>query len=58
VSGIGHHSGKVIHSLRARHRAIKFKKFLQKFDKEVPVELEVHLILDNYSTLNPQDAGC
>jgi transposase len=43
-------SGKVIGSLHARHRAIEFKKFLQKIDEEVPDELDVHLILDNYST--------
>jgi len=43
-------SGKVIRSLHARHRAIEFKKFLVKIDKEVPAELDVHLILDNYST--------
>ena len=43
-------TGKVIRSLHARHRAIEFKKFLQKIDKEVPAELEMHLILDNYAT--------
>ena len=43
-------TGKVIRSLHSRHRAIEFKKFLQKIDKEVPAELDVHLILDNYST--------
>jgi transposase len=43
-------TGKVIGSLHARHRAIEFKKFLQTLDREVPVELEVHLILDNSST--------
>jgi len=43
-------SGKVIRSLHARHRAIEFKKFLQKIDKEVPAGLDVHVILDNYST--------
>ena len=43
-------SGKVIGSLHARHRAIEFKKFLQQLDREVPDELEVHLILDNAST--------
>ena len=37
-------SGKVIGSLHARHRAIEFKKFLQRLDHEVPSELEVHLI--------------
>ena len=43
-------SGKVIGSLHARHRAVEFKKFLQRIDREVPDELEVHLILDNAST--------
>jgi transposase len=43
-------SGKVIGSLHARHRAIEFKKFLQRLDREVPGGLEVHLILDNAST--------
>jgi transposase len=43
-------TGKVIGSLHARHRAIEFKKFLQKIDREVPAELDVHLILDNYAT--------
>jgi transposase len=43
-------SGKVIGGLHARHRAIEFKKFLDQLDREVPTELEVHLILDNYAT--------
>jgi transposase len=43
-------SGKVIGSLHSRHRAIEFKKFLQTIDREVPDDLEVHLILDNYAT--------
>ncbi|MCA1681432.1 MAG: IS630 family transposase [Actinobacteria bacterium] len=43
-------TGKVIGSLHARHRAIEFKKFLQTIDREVPADLDVHLILDNAST--------
>ena len=43
-------TGNVIGSLHARHRAIEFKKFLQTLDREVPTELEVHLVLDNAST--------
>ncbi|MFF8898238.1 IS630 family transposase [Streptomyces lydicus] len=43
-------TGKVIGSLHRRHRAVEFKKFLAKLDKEVPAGLEVHLILDNYVT--------
>jgi transposase len=40
----------VIGSLHARHRAVEFKKFLKTIDKEVPAGLDVHLVLDNYST--------
>ncbi|MEU4134623.1 IS630 family transposase, partial [Streptomyces wuyuanensis] len=43
-------TGKVIGSLHRRHRATEFKKFLIKLDREVPRELDVHLILDNYVT--------
>jgi transposase len=43
-------TGKVIGSLHSRHRAIEFKKFLQTLDREVPAELDVHVILDNAST--------
>ena len=43
-------SGKVIGTLHSRHRAIEFKKFLATLDREVPADLDVHLILDNAST--------
>jgi transposase len=43
-------SGKVIGALHGRHRAIEFKKFLQTIDREVPAQLDVHLVLDNSST--------
>jgi transposase len=43
-------SGQVIGRLHARHRAIEFKKFLQTIDREVPDDLDVHLVLDNSST--------
>jgi transposase len=43
-------SGKVIGSLHARHRAIEFKNFLIKIDREVPAEFDVHVVLDNAST--------
>jgi transposase len=43
-------SGKVIGSLHSRHRTIEFKKFLKQIDAAVPDDLEVHLILDNYTT--------
>ncbi|HSY15882.1 MAG TPA: IS630 family transposase [Jatrophihabitantaceae bacterium] len=43
-------SGQVIGSLHARHRAVEFKNFLIKIDREVPAEFEVHVVLDNAST--------
>jgi hypothetical protein len=43
-------TGQVITSVHRRHRAIEFKKFLAKIDREVPADLQVHLILDNYAT--------
>jgi transposase len=43
-------TGKVIGRLHGRHRAIEFKQFLQTLDREVPAELDVHLVLDNSST--------
>jgi transposase len=44
--------GTVISELHHRHRAVEFKKFLVTIDKAVPVELDVHLVCDNYGTHN------
>src|SRR5215211_2154302 len=43
-------TGSVISSLHRRHRTIEFRKFLAKIDAQVPAELAVHLICDNYGT--------
>jgi transposase len=43
-------TGKVIGQLHSRHRAIEFKKFLQTLDREIPQDLDVHIVLDNAST--------
>jgi transposase len=43
-------SGRVHSQLYQRHRALEFGRFLRHLDAEVPAELEVHLILDNYAT--------
>jgi transposase len=43
-------TGEVIGSIHRRHRAVEFKKFLAKLDREVPAELDVHLVCDNYGT--------
>ena len=42
--------GTVITALHRRHRAIEFKKFLAKIDAQVPDDLDVHLVCDNYGT--------
>ena len=40
----------VIGQLRRRHRSVEFRRFLDVIEAQVPAELEVHLILDNYGT--------
>ena len=42
--------GTVISATHRRHRAIEFRKFLAKIDTEVPADLDVHLVCDNYAT--------
>lgn len=42
-------TGRVIGQLHRRHRAIEFRKFLERIDAEVAAELDVHLILDSYA---------
>lgn len=43
-------TGRVIGSLHRRHRAREFLNFLRTIDRDVPDELDLHLILDNYNT--------
>jgi transposase len=43
-------TGKVVGRLHRRHRSVEFRKFLDRIDAAAPAGLEVHLILDNYST--------
>jgi transposase len=43
-------TGKVIGQCHRRHRSLEFRKFLMRIDQEVPADLDVHLILDNYAT--------
>jgi len=43
-------TGHVIGQTQRRHRAIEFRKFLDHVDAAVPADLDVHLIMDNYST--------
>ncbi|MCA1680968.1 MAG: IS630 family transposase [Actinobacteria bacterium] len=43
-------SGAVIGQCLPRHRHVELLKFLRTIDREVPNGLQIHLILDNYST--------
>ena len=43
-------TGEVIGQCLPRHRHEEFLKFLRTIDREVPSHLQIHLILDNYST--------
>lgn len=43
-------TGRVIGKCFRKHRATEFLKFLKLIDESVPPTLDVHLILDNYST--------
>ena len=42
--------GTVIGTCYPRHRHEEFLKFLRKIDREVPRNLDLHLVLDNYGT--------
>jgi transposase len=43
-------TGRVIGELHRRHRSQEFLQFLNTIDDQVPADLDVHLILDNYGT--------
>jgi len=42
--------GKVIGQCYARHRHQEFLKFLKRLDAEFPVEIKLHIVMDNYGT--------
>jgi transposase len=43
-------TGRVIGKTFRRHRAEEFIKFLNKIERSVPDDLDVHMIMDNYAT--------
>src|SRR5437016_1724553 len=47
-------NGKVIGTCLPRHRSQEFVKFLNEVEKQVPVDQEIHLIMDNYGTHKSQ----
>lgn len=47
-------TGEVIGRLHRRHRSQEFLKFLKIIDQQVPEDLDVHLVMDNYGTHKTQ----
>jgi transposase len=45
-------TGEITGSIHRRHRTAELKRFLTKLDNDIPAELDVHLICDNYATHN------
>jgi transposase len=43
-------TSRVISQFHQRHRSVEFRKFLDVIEAQVPPDLDVHLILDNYGT--------
>jgi transposase len=43
-------TGKVIGQCHRRHRHQEFVRFLDRIESEVPADLEIHLVMDNYAT--------
>jgi transposase len=43
-------TGRVIGKCYPRHRAAEFRKFLDEIEANVPRDLDVHLVMDNYAT--------
>jgi hypothetical protein len=43
-------TGKVIGAMHRRYHATEFRSFLDRIDREVPADLDVHLVLENYAT--------
>ncbi len=47
-------TGALIGQTRRRHRSVEFRSFLDTIERNVPPELDIHLILDNYGTHKTQ----
>ncbi|MGC2402344.1 MAG: IS630 family transposase [Acidobacteriaceae bacterium] len=43
-------TGSILGKCYRRHRSVEFLDFLKKIDGAVPVDLDIHLVLDNYGT--------
>jgi transposase len=43
-------TGSVLSKCYSRHRSTEFKKFLEEIGRNVPADMSIHLVLDNYGT--------
>jgi transposase len=43
-------TSRVIGQFHRRHRSVEFRRFLDEIEAQVPPDLDVHLVLDNYGT--------
>jgi transposase len=43
-------TSRVISQFHRRHRSVEFRRFLDVIETQVPADLDVHLVLDNYGT--------
>ena len=43
-------TGEVLHQCKGRHRHQEFLQFLRHIDQNVPKDLDIHLVVDNYAT--------
>src|SRR3981189_2491636 len=43
-------AGTIVGKCMARHRASEFRKFLDEIERNVPADLDVHIVMDNYAT--------
>src|SRR5437660_5302621 len=49
-AALGLKTSRVIGQFHHRHRSVEFRRFLDTIEAQVPADLDVHLILDNYGT--------
>jgi transposase len=43
-------AGTIVGKCMARHRALEFRKFLDEVERNVPTDLDIHVVMDNYGT--------
>jgi transposase len=43
-------AGTIIGKCMSRHRATEFRKFLDEVERNVPTNLDIHVVMDNYGT--------